>query len=82
VKGKSTLSDSDLSDLVAYFDEKVREALLTDDLPFPFRKFDASRAIEYEATLRRISKCAPLSWEMNRSSNYAGSISTVRCGNE
>jgi hypothetical protein len=56
VKGKSALSDSELSDLIVYFDEKVREALLTDDLPFPFQKFDASGAVEYEATVSRISE--------------------------
>ncbi len=56
VKGKSALSESELSDLVAYFDEKVREALVTNDLPAPFRKLDASGVVEYEATFRRDSE--------------------------
>ena len=56
MKGKSALSESELSDLVAYFDKSVRESLSTNDLPLPFRKFDAAGAIEFEATLSRISE--------------------------
>ncbi len=55
-KGASGLTDSELSELVAYFDERVRSALLTDELPLPFFMFNSSGNIEYEVTLSRISE--------------------------